>query len=315
MSDNFQVTQKFELISHEPGKAYPISVKEWVYLKEQIARIEERANVWHTIGSILLGAAGSALLNALTATFPAPSVGSSFSIPEVINWAFFFTTGICGALSFCFGRSHSKFQKELAQDVVKQMALIEGRFQKDGVSALSVNRPVVFGQTMKLKHFSTTKLLSSCEKNHNHPKSSRQQMVFAVSTIGPNEMWIVKAQHGQQENYREGKTIQNGDFLRVEHASTRKNLHSHAVHPSPITAQQEVTAIGVNGVHDPDDNWKIEVEGGGEWFYNKRIKLIHVNTNNTLHSHNSTKPPLLEGNQEVTCYSGRDDNDWWVAEP
>jgi hypothetical protein len=120
----------YELLDHQKGQAYTIPVNEWDHLKARIGRIEERAIHWHTVGCHLWGAAAAALLNGFTAPFPAPPVGSKWSIAEVLNWCFFATTFLLGGLSLWFGRSHAKLQKELAQDIVKQMESIEGRFQK-----------------------------------------------------------------------------------------------------------------------------------------------------------------------------------------
>jgi hypothetical protein len=98
--------------------------------------------------------------------------------------------------------------------------------------------------------------------------------------------------------------------VRLEHVLTKRNLHSHGGIPSPITKQQEVTCFGTNGVGDGNDNWRVEVEGGGQWAYGKRLRLIHVSTNHALHSHEPfTHPTYTAGQQEVTGFPGRDDND------
>jgi dolichyl-phosphate-mannose--protein O-mannosyl transferase len=42
------------------------------------------------------------------------------------------------------------------------------------------------------------------------------------------------------------------------------------------------------------------------------MRLIHVNTNHALHSHfGYSHPNWTASQQEVTGFSGRDDNDWW----
>ena len=57
----------------------------------------------------------------------------------------------------------------------------------------------------------------------------------------------------------------------------------------------------------------MEVDGGGEWKAGKRVRLIHVPTDHALHSHGGwSHPEWTMGQQEVTCYQWRDDNDWWL---
>lgn len=310
--NEFQVTQKFQLMDHETGKAYPIPVKEWDLLKQQIACIKERANVWHTVGSVLLGAALTAVLNGMVGTFPPPPTGSRISIAEVINWAFFAVTFISSVLSFCFGRSHLNLQRRSAEGIVNQMHLIEGRFQKPGseVPLPTTGRTTVYGCTIRLKHCATGKLLFSTNTAYTHAKTSGQQMIAVGDVSGEETKWLVKGAHGQPEQHGYGVAVQTSALIRLQHVQTGTNLHSHGDRPSPITSQQEVTTAGRDGVCDSNDNWRIEIEGGGDWGFQKRVRLIHANTNKALHSH---VHPFANG-QEVTCYNGRDENDWWVAE-
>jgi len=106
--------------------------------------------------------------------------------------------------------------------------------------------------------------------------------------------------------------VQHGDIVRLEHVATRRNLHSHSGHPSPVTKQQEATCFGSNGSGDSNDNWQVEVDSSGSWGAAKRVRLVHVNTKHTLHSHLGwSHSSWTAGQQEVTAYAGRDANDWW----
>ena len=68
--------------------------------------------------------------------------------------------------------------------------------------------------------------------------------------------------------------------------------------------------MATNGMGDGNDNWRVEVKDGGPWTYGKWVRLIHVNTNHALHSHEPyTHPTYTAGQQEVTGFSSRDDND------
>jgi hypothetical protein len=169
-----------------------------------------------------------------------------------------------------------------------------------------------YTSTLKMKHFITGNILHSHAFNYGHAGTSGQQQVTAAIGADDNDLWRVKGPHGQPETYRAGQPIQHGETIRLEHVLTRRNLHSHSGHPSPVTGQQEVTCFGENGLGDENDNWRIEIEGGGTWSSGKRMRLIHVGTNHALHSHAGfSHPEWTMGQQEVTGFSDRDDNDWW----
>jgi dolichyl-phosphate-mannose--protein O-mannosyl transferase len=141
-----------------------------------------------------------------------------------------------------------------------------------------------------------------------------QQQITAFAGADPNDYWIVKKAHGHGEFDRKGEYVKDQDIIRLEHRSTRKNLHSHINAPSPITGQQEVTAFGVDGIGDTNDNWRIDVENGGIWQENETIRLIHVATSCALHSHSGySHQQFTSGQQEVTCFPNRDANDFWYA--
>jgi hypothetical protein len=169
-----------------------------------------------------------------------------------------------------------------------------------------------YGSTMKMSHLWTGRTLHSHALNYGHPGTSGQQQVTAFEGADDNDLWRAKGSDGQPEDFQGGQPIQNGDVVRLEHVLTRRNLHSHGGIPSPVTGQQEVTCFGENGIGDSNDNWRVEVEGGGVWTAGKRLRLIHVNTDHALHSHAGwSHPEWTAGQQEVTCFEGRDGNDWW----
>jgi C1A family cysteine protease len=174
--------------------------------------------------------------------------------------------------------------------------------------------PVRFGATMKLRHAATGCGLHSHPSVYGHPGSSGQQQVTCFAGADDNDLWRIKGPDGQPEDFRSGQPVQHGDVVRLEHVATRRNLHSHTGHPSPVTGQQEVTCFGESGVGDNNDDWRVEVEGGGQWDGGKQIRLIHAPTAVALHSHGGfSHPQWTMGQQEVTGFSGRDANDLWFA--
>lgn len=174
------------------------------------------------------------------------------------------------------------------------------------------NSGAVYGATIRLKHLPTVGGLHSHPHNYGHPGSSGQQQITAYGGIDYNDYWRLKGAHGSPNGFRAGQPIIHGEVIRLEHVATTRNLHSHIDVPSPVTGQQEVTCFGLNGSGDENDNWRVEVEGGGPWTFGKRARLIHVLSGHALHSHAGySHPQWTMGQQEVTCYAGRDDNDWW----
>ncbi|HEY9877289.1 MAG TPA: hypothetical protein V6D29_02480 [Leptolyngbyaceae cyanobacterium] len=177
--------------------------------------------------------------------------------------------------------------------------------------------PLTYGSVIKLEHCATTRTLCSHAQPYSHPGSSGQRQVTAFEGVsssapwGDKTWWVVLGPHGVPDGYRFGAPIQDGDIIRLGNGGF---LHSHGGITSPITQQQEVTCFSNNSQGDDNDNWRVELEfGEGQWNYNRRLRLIHVNTNHALHSHfGFAHPQWTMNQQEVTCFAGRDDNDWWM---
>ena len=125
---SFKISQDFELILPKTKRAYPISLEEWSYLKKQIGTIHDDANLYHTIGSALLGMAGSALIAALTLDLPAGKEGQT-AMPIIIF--FFISSLVCGGLSLFFGHKQRLVLKVSASKVIQQMDLIEQRYETE----------------------------------------------------------------------------------------------------------------------------------------------------------------------------------------
>ena len=155
----------------------------------------------------------------------------------------------------------------------------------------------------------------------------------ACSGEDENNNWIIKEPHGEREDSRKNQVVKNGDVIRLQHKETRRNLHSHFYCPSPVTAQQEVTAFEKH-VGNEEDNWQVQLtEYTSEYkdldfgfirlkwrlfkrrplYRGHKLKLIHVKTNCALHSHaNYCHPEYTSGQQEVTCFGDRSCDDFWI---
>ena len=119
----FNISQDYEIIQPKKGKVYPILIQEWIFIKEKVIEIRININYFHTAGSILIGAALSFLATNIATEFKEPNT-------KTICWAIFGVTSICGILSFIFGESRRKTYNSKPIDVVKQMDLIETRYEK-----------------------------------------------------------------------------------------------------------------------------------------------------------------------------------------
>ena len=173
--------------------------------------------------------------------------------------------------------------------------------------------PITYMSTIRLIHFATNNALHSHPINYFHPESSGLQQITAFSKNSTDDFWIVMGADGSDKNYLSGKPVKDGEIIRLQHVNTTKNLHSERGRPSPVSRQQEVTGFGNDGVGDPDDNWRVDVENGGMWTEKKRVRLIHINTNHSLHSHFEGGSDFINKQQEVTAFKGRDENDFWFG--
>ena len=174
--------------------------------------------------------------------------------------------------------------------------------------------PIRQGMVVKMRHQATGCALHSHRIPYSHPGTSGQQQVTCFAGGDDNDLWMLKGPHGQNTPQTYGQQIKHGDVVRLEHVATGRNLHSHGGISSPLTGQQEVTAFGINGNGDFNDNWCVEVDGAGPWTTDRAVRLIHVATGVALHSHAGWSDPVFTtGQQEVTGFAGRDSNDFWYA--
>jgi len=102
--------------------------------------------------------------------------------------------------------------------------------------------------------------------------------------------------------------VASGDDVRLRHVATGRWLTSQAGTRSPVTGQQRVDTTAL--ATDDAATWRVEVDDGGTWTAGARVRLVHAATGVALHSH---QHPLAPGRNEVTGFSGRDQNDWWSA--
>ncbi|XP_024384044.1 stromal cell-derived factor 2-like protein [Physcomitrium patens] len=177
------------------------------------------------------------------------------------------------------------------------------------VEAATEAKEVTHGSVIKLMHLRTKYRLHS----HDVPYAtgSGQQSVTAFPGVeDSNSYWRVQIVDEDHE-HEQGDVISNGALVRLQHARTRKWLHSHE-HRSPITGNLEVSAFGGDEQSDSGDYWKLEIEGKGSvWTLGQQVRFLHVATNGYLHSHNKKFSQLDQ--QEVCGVTRKNSDNLWTA--
>lgn len=119
-----------------------------------------------------------------------------------------------------------------------------------------------------------------------------------------------------------GHPIKCGEVIRLEHAETKKNLHSHLFR-APLSGNQEVSGFGDHSNGDTGDNWQIVCETNTVyWERNKPFTLMHVDTKKYLSTSEAFKfnhqncgggCPILD-QTEVSASGKKDVNAKWQAD-
>ena len=117
---------------------------------------------------------------------------------------------------------------------------------------------------------------------------------------------------------RRGQPLKSGDRVRLQHARSRRWLHSHEF-PSPISRQLEVSAFGGETQTDAMDEWVLELDpasnaGAGSsvfWKRDGRVSLRHVGTGGYLSSHERAFGHPIAGQNEV--FGKKSGKDFWKA--
>lgn len=95
-----------------------------------------------------------------------------------------------------------------------------------------------------------------------YPDGSQQQQVTCYHHKDSNNDWFFYPNRHAPDYDPESKDLRfigNGDIIRLIHAQTGRNLHSHTV-PAPITkSDYEVSCYGNLTIGDDKDHWTVEV--------------------------------------------------------
>lgn len=143
-----------------------------------------------------------------------------------------------------------------------------------------------------------------------YPEGSSQQQITCYHHKDANNDWFFYPNRHQPEFDAEGELqfVGNGDVVRMLHAQTGRNLHSHQV-AAPVTkADYEVSCYGNTTVGDTKDHWEIEiVNDAASRDYSKlrtlttAFRLKHVDLGCYLRAGNVNLPQWGFKQIETTC--------------
>ncbi|XP_034833789.1 protein O-mannosyl-transferase 2 [Maniola hyperantus] len=194
----------------------------------------------------------------------------------------------------------------------------QARLEGNSLNNASAPRVLAFGATVTLKNHRTG---GGYLHSHHHlypaGAGARQQQITTYTHKDENNRWIVKPY--DREEVDGVVLVRSGDLVRLTHAVTGRNLHSHRER-APMTSKfMQVTGYGEDGVGDANDVWKIIVSGGkdGDEIQTVRSKLVFVHYLQAcaLTTTGKQLPKWGYEQQEVACNPNlRDNNALWNVE-
>ncbi|KAF2097867.1 dolichyl phosphate-D-mannose:protein O-D-mannosyltransferas-like protein [Rhizodiscina lignyota] len=143
-----------------------------------------------------------------------------------------------------------------------------------------------------------------------YPEGSQQQQITCYHHKDANNDWFFYPNR-QQPDYdpaAEPQFVGNGDVIRLIHAQTGRNLHSHQI-AAPVTkGDNEVSCYGNTTIGDTKDHWVIEVvNDAASRDYSKlrtltsAFRLKHVDLGCYLRAGNVNLPQWGFKQIEVSC--------------
>ncbi|XP_055387009.1 stromal cell-derived factor 2 [Condylostylus longicornis] len=171
------------------------------------------------------------------------------------------------------------------------------------------SRYVTCGSLIKLMNYDYSYRLHSHDVKYG--SGSGQQSVTAVDLKEDvNSHWYVKSKI--KKTCERGEPIKCGDIIRLEHLTTKKNLHSHYF-SSPLAGEQEVSCYGDDGEGDTGDHWEV-ICSGDNWERVTPIQLRHTDTGAYLGITGRTFGRPISGQMEVAGFSGPTRGTRWVTQ-
>ena len=175
--------------------------------------------------------------------------------------------------------------------------------------------PLSYYSLVKLEHASSKLFLSSIELNY--MTGSTQQIVRGVNATKialAETLWAllpVDEETGQNSNEKhQGEPVRCGDYIKLRHSVTSKNLHSHAIE-AQLGKGYEVSCF--DGT-DTGDVWLVECKENTEVLnVRDHFTLKHKDTGYYLNA-NATGTYIKElmGEHEIYCSETNENADFFV---
>ncbi|KPJ10066.1 Protein O-mannosyl-transferase 2 [Papilio machaon] len=195
----------------------------------------------------------------------------------------------------------------------------QARLEGNSLHNASAPRLVAYGALVTLKNHRTG---GGYLHSHHHlypaGVGARQQQITTYTHKDDNNRWVVKTY--DRESVSGGAVVvRSGDLVRLTHAATGRNLHSHRERAPLSHKYLQVTGYGEDGIGDANDVWKILISGGkdGEEIQTVRSKLMFVHYLQTcvLTTTGKQLPKWGYEQQEVACNPNlRDKHALWNVE-
>ncbi|XP_045537756.1 protein O-mannosyl-transferase 2 [Papilio machaon] len=198
----------------------------------------------------------------------------------------------------------------------------QARLEGNSLHNASAPRLVAYGALVTLKNHRTG---GGYLHSHHHlypaGVGARQQQITTYTHKDDNNRWVVKPYDRESVSGGAGGAVvvRSGDLVRLTHAATGRNLHSHRERAPLSHKYLQVTGYGEDGIGDANDVWKILISGGkdGEEIQTVRSKLMFVHYLQTcvLTTTGKQLPKWGYEQQEVACNPNlRDKHALWNVE-
>jgi dolichyl-phosphate-mannose-protein mannosyltransferase len=158
---------------------------------------------------------------------------------------------------------------------------------------------------------------------------SLQQQVTCYHYKDDNNNFVLERAWGQPAYDPDEviQHIQDGDVIRLQHASTTRHIHAHTV-TAPVTKLNwEISGYGNSTSGDINDNWVVEIQNDIILGKKKNIKNVRSLTTRIRFRHqtlgcymraaNAILPPWGFKQVEVSCDKENNPGDhhtWWNVE-
>jgi len=123
-----------------------------------------------------------------------------------------------------------------------------------------------------------------------YPVGSNQQQVTCYHYKDDNNQWIITPTWEAEPLSDTGdiRFLKDNDIVRLVHASTGRNLHSHPI-AAPVTKlNNEISCYGNATIGDSNDYWIVEVVDDSAQGKKKNVKRIHSLTTRLRFRHQNS---------------------------